>query len=82
MTNANRVRWAVLVTANVLGWCVLSFYESSNAADRTGNQPFANAVEQRNETIEQLKEINAELKAQTAILQSGRLKVVLEDPRK
>ena len=82
MTSANRVRWAVLVTLNVLFWCVLSFYGSSNAADRTGNQPFANAVEQRNETIEQLKEINAELKAQTAILQSGRLKVVLEDERK
>lgn len=70
-------RWTLLIGANVLCWCVLSFYQASDAAPRSTNQPFANSIEQRLEMVAQLKEINAQLKAQTAILQSGSLKVIV-----
>jgi len=73
----NHKRWTLLIGANVLCWCVLSFYQATDAAPRTTNQPFANSVEQRAEMVAQLKEINAQLKAQTAILQSGSLKVIV-----
>jgi len=75
---------AVLVAANVLVLGVLSFYRSSQAAPATAREPFANSVTQRAEMIEQLKAISAELrevkttlKAQQALLESGRTRVVV-----
>lgn len=53
-----------------LGLCVLSFYSSSVAAPQGGQPPFANAVEQRNEMIRELREIKELLKEQNALLRS------------
>ena len=80
MDHSNRIRWAVLVTLNVLFLCVLGFYRPTSAQDNP-HQPFANAVQQRNEIISQLKELNAELKAQSALMQSGRLTVIVSDQK-
>lgn len=73
-------RWAALITANALCWCMLSFQQPSSAAP--AKEPFANAVEQRFEMLAQLKEINAQLKEQNALLRSGSLKVVVETSNK
>jgi hypothetical protein len=72
-------RWAVLVSANVLGWCMLCLHQNGTAAPPPGTPPFANAVEQRIEMIEQLRQINAQLKEQNTLLRSGTLKVVLAE---
>ena len=69
MTN-KLFRWAVLLCANLMLWGVLSFYESSSAAPPGGQPPFANAVEQRNEMIRELREIKELLKEQNALLRS------------
>jgi DNA-binding sugar fermentation-stimulating protein len=77
MRNVVNSRWTMLVVANVLFCCVLSFYRSSTAAPAAA--PFANAVTQRGEMIKHLKELNSLLKEQNALLRSGKLKVVVAD---
>lgn len=80
---SNRMGWVLLVAANVLLYCVLGFCQNPVSGQRTGGDPpFANAVEQRNETIAQLKEIKDLLKEQNALLKSGTLQVVVTLPEK
>jgi len=77
MLRENNIRWAVLICANALLWCVLGFHQTSTAAPKENNEPFANAVAQRAEMISLLKEISAEVKAQHALMQSGTMKVIV-----
>lgn len=77
-----RHAWPLLLVVNVVAWCVLVFYETSNAAKPPDNQPFANAVEQRIEMIQVLRDIHAQLKEQNALLRSGQVKVIAVDPEK
>ena len=79
MNSKTSFRWAALVAANALAWCMLCFHESGTAAPPPATPPFANAVEQRFETIEQLKQINAQLKEQNALLRSGTLRVIVAE---
>ncbi len=74
-----RTGWALLIAANALCYCVLSFYRTSEAAPPTPTQPFANSVQQRMEMIKQLTEIKDLLKQQNALLRSGKLQVVVGD---
>lgn len=69
------IRWMALVGANVLAWCVLSFYGAWGAAPRRVVQPFSNAVEQRQEMIRELKGIKALLKEQNALLRASAPKI-------
>lgn len=64
---SNKLRWAVILGVNVMLWCVLSFYRSSDAVQR-GQQPFSNSVEQRNEMIRELREIKVLLREQNTLL--------------
>lgn len=82
MARANQGRWLLLGVVNVLFWCVLSFYQTGTAAPQDDNLPFANSVQQRIDMVTQLKEINAELKAQNALLRSGTLKVIVTQEKK
>ena len=78
-----RTGWAVLIAANVLCYGVLSFYQTTDAAAPKGNPPpFANAVQQRMETIGHLKDIKELLQEQNALLRSGNLRVVVAEPKK
>jgi hypothetical protein len=77
-----RVGWTLLIAANVLFLCVLSFYRTTAAAPPKAQQPFANAVEQRMEMIKELQQIRALLKEQNALLRSGTVRVVITDPQK
>ena len=74
------MRWAALLTANAVFWCVLGFYGPISAAPQRGQQPFANAVEQRAEIVRQLKEMNGLLKEQNALLRSGKIHVTVSTP--
>ncbi len=78
-----RTTWIVLLAANALCYCMLSFYQTSDAAppSRSG-PPFANAVQQRIEMIQLMKDIRGLLQQQNALLQSGKLKVVVSEPKK
>jgi len=76
-----RLGWVVFTVVNVILCYVLSFYQTSSAAPGAGNQPFANAVEQRQEMIAQLKDINAQLKDLTALFRSGDAKVGVHDEK-
>jgi len=77
-----RSRWALLVAANAVCYGVLSFYQATDAAPpkSSGRPPFANAVEQRMETIAELREIRQLLKEQNELLRSGGLTVVVAEP--
>ena len=77
MKRRNGFRLAVAAVLIVAGLCVLGLYETSSAAPRGDNEPFANSVEQRAEMIVQLREISALLKEQNALLKSGQLTVVV-----
>lgn len=79
---ARHTGWFLLIAANVLFCCVLSFYRTSEAAPKAAPAPFANSVQQRMEMIAQLKEIKDLLKEQNALLRSGNLKVVVTEPKK
>jgi len=72
--------WALLLAANVLGYCMLSFYQTTAAAP--AGVPFPNSTELRVEMIDQLKEIKDLLKEQNALLRSGEIKVVIAAPAK
>ena len=79
MKTDNRIRWTLLIAFNLLCWYMLGFQQSSSHAQQqsNGELPFANSVVQRFETIDQLKQINAQLKEQNAFLRSGNLRVVV-----
>jgi hypothetical protein len=64
----SKLRWSLFVAANVVVWCVLSFYQASSAAPGAGQLPFANSVDQRQQVIRELQEIKALLKEQNALL--------------
>ncbi len=72
-----RTAWTLLIVINVLAWGVLSFSSRGGAAQAGGEQPFANAVQQRNEMIRELQEIKGLLKEQNALLRA----VLREEPR-
>ncbi|MCA9268445.1 MAG: hypothetical protein KDA41_08235 [Planctomycetales bacterium] len=77
MLQKNNARWAMLIAANAMLWCVLGFYGTSGAAPKPAPQPFANATEQRASMIGELQEIRALLKEQNALLRSGKVQVVV-----
>jgi hypothetical protein len=66
----------MILIVNVLGYCVLSFYQASTAAP-PANMPFANSIEQRLEMLQELKEIKELLKQQNVLLRSGEVKVII-----
>jgi hypothetical protein len=75
--------FALLLAASVACYCVLSFYQTTAAQQRTGGDPpFANSVELRLDMVTQLKEIKELLKEQNALLRSGGLRVVVTLPEK
>lgn len=76
-----RMGWSLLVAAPIVSLCVLGFYQTTTAQQpqREDNIPFANAVEQRFEMINQLKEINLQLKELNTLLRSGKLRVVTDN---
>ena len=77
---SRRAAWALLIAGNALCYCVLSFYQSTVAAPPSPRLPFANSVEQRMETISELREIKQLLKQQNELLTSGKVRVVVESP--
>ena len=72
--------WRTLIAAGALSLCMLGFYRASPAAP-TRQQPFANPLSQRQEMIDQLKEINRQLREQNTLLRSGRLNVVVVEQK-
>lgn len=59
----------------VAACCMLGLYGTSGA--QVPQAPFANAVDLQAEVIQQLKELNAQMKEQNALLRSGRLQVIV-----
>ncbi len=72
----------LLVVANVLCYCVLSFYQTGAA--QSGSRPIlANPVEERQQVIANLEAIKNLLKDQNALLRSGQVKVIVTElPKK
>ena len=62
------IRWTLLIFVNALLWCVLSFHEATTAAPPNVRLPFDNAVAQRNEMVQALKETNTLLREQNELL--------------
>jgi hypothetical protein len=74
-----RFHWpsAVLGAAAVGMLCMLGLLQPTATA-QSEKQPFANAVEQRQEMIQLLRDSNALLKEQVELLRSGKLHVFTE----
>jgi hypothetical protein len=72
--------WSLVPIAVGILLGVLGFYSNSGAAPQGGQPPFANAVEQRNEMIRELREIKELLKEQNALLRSTPKTHVTEKP--
>ena len=78
-----RIRpFAILVGVNAVFYCVLSFYGTSQAAPRAVPGQFANAIAQRREMVDQLKQMNRLLAEQNRLLQSGKIKVTIASKKK
>jgi hypothetical protein len=75
MTKATSFRWLGLAAANAVALSVLGFYSTSGAAPQSGQLPFANSVTQRDDMIQELREIKELLKEQNALLRGGGTKV-------
>jgi hypothetical protein len=75
MTHIPSLRWSLLIAANAVAVGVLGFYSTSGAAPQSGQPPFANSVEQRLETLQELREIKELLKEQNALLRGGANKI-------
>jgi hypothetical protein len=69
----------LLIVANVLCYCVLSFYQTGNAQSSTPRPTLANAPEDRQAIITNLEEIKTLLKEQNALLKSGDVKVIVTE---
>ena len=82
MKSPRNISFSALLVVNVACWCVLGFIQSPSWAQKRRDPPFANAVEQRNETIEQLRKLNAQLELQNTLLRSGQLKVIVTEQKK
>lgn len=68
----SRSRWISTILAVVVCCCVLSFYRATAVAQRKPSQPkppFASSVEQRIETVNELKAIRELLKEQNRLIQ-------------
>ncbi len=76
-----KLRWGLLIAANAVAWCMLSLYGTTGAAPQAPQQPFNNAVEQRQEMIRELSEIKALLKEQNTLLRAGAMKTPNHDQR-
>jgi hypothetical protein len=74
-----RFHWpSALLGATAAGMlCMLGLFQPTATA-QSDKQPFANAVEQRQETIQLLRDGNALLKEQLELLRSGKLHVIAE----
>ncbi len=79
MTTDNRLRWGLLIALNLFCWYMLGLQQPTSKAQQNtnGELPFANSVVQRFDAIDQLKQINAQLKEQNAFLRSGNLRVLV-----
>lgn len=77
MSGKARAAWTALLATNVVTLWMLGFYQTTTAAPPRNQEPFANSVQQRFETIEVLREISSLLKEQNALLRSGKLEVVI-----
>jgi hypothetical protein len=69
----------LLVIANVLCYCVLSFYQTGAAQSGSRPPTLANAAEERREMISNLDDIKNLLKEQNALLRSGQVKVIVTE---
>ena len=63
-----RIGQSLLMAAAVGLCCVLSFHRAGDAAPAPAKAPFANAVDQRFQMINELKEIRVLLKEQNTLL--------------
>lgn len=70
----NEKRWFALLGLNALAIVAMICWQSQAQAP-AANMPFANAVAQREQMIQLLKESNQLLKEQNTLLRSGKLQV-------
>ncbi|MBW3598847.1 MAG: hypothetical protein KY475_16425 [Planctomycetes bacterium] len=66
----NIVRFCALAALGLLAACSLVMWNGADAAPQAGQQPFRNAVEQREEVIRELREIKLLIKEQNALLRT------------
>jgi hypothetical protein len=72
----------LLLVANLLCYCVLSFHQTSEA--QTKSRPtLSDPAEERRSMVSNLEEIRDLLKEQNALLRSGQVKVIVTElPKK
>lgn len=68
MNSSNRSRWFILIIANVLFCCVLSFCRTTSASPRPIGLPMAESVGLNAEVVKQLRAIRTLLQEQNVLL--------------
>lgn len=68
-----------LTVAGLIGalFLVLFRLPGSSATAQEGRQPFASSVEQRQQTVEELRKLNALMQKQIDLLTSGKVRVIV-----
>jgi hypothetical protein len=69
----------LFLVANVLVYCVLSFYQTVVAQNSAPRPTLANPAEERKDMIANLEEIKNLLREQNALLRSGQVKVIVTE---
>jgi hypothetical protein len=69
----------LLLIANVLCYCVLSFYQTGAAQSGAPRPTLSDPAEERKAMVSNLEEIKNLLKEQNALLRSGQVKVIVTE---
>lgn len=66
-----------VAVATIVLCLVLIRTPGATATAQEGKQPFANSIEQRQQTVEELKKLNTLMQKQLDLLQSGKVRVIV-----
>lgn len=77
---SGRVFW--LAAGMVAGMILSEWFRTANVATaQDARQPFANSLEQRQQSVEELKKLNSLMQKQLDLLTSGKVRVTVVDEK-
>jgi hypothetical protein len=76
-------KWLVFLLGVVTGVLALELLRmpGRDVEAQEGKMPFASSIEQRQQTVEELRRLNALMQKQIDLLTSGKVRVVIVDER-
>ena len=75
--DGKKPQWLVLAVGCVGLVLALVRFPGSAATGQESRQPFASSIEQRQQSVEELKKLNALMQKQIDLLSSGKVRVIV-----